>query len=104
MHYSLVQHQNSKEIKKVRDYVDLSLQDDTEGVQNFNTINSINVPVNQEIAWELTRFKSKKRVYKNPNLSDIHLKSAIEEEKAKKKRKSRPNKFATEGVDLTLSF
>lgn len=94
MQYSLVQTQNANEIEKVRDFVELSLQHDNELDPNFKTINSIDVPVNQEIAWEFTRFKNKKRVYKNPNLSQIHSKSAIQVEPPAKRseRRSRPGK------------
>jgi hypothetical protein len=97
MQYSLVQTQNNKEIENMRDLVELSLQQNNDLPPNFETINSIDVPVNQEIAWEFTRFKSKKRVYKNPNLSEIHTKSQLErqqEKQKKKKRKSRPGSSA----------
>jgi hypothetical protein len=75
------------EIQKIKNLVELSLQQNNELPQTFNSINSINVPVNQEVAWELTRFKNKERVYKNPNLSDIHTKSALIQEELKKKKK-----------------
>lgn len=94
MQFSLVQTQNGDEIERVRDYVELSLQLDNDPQPIFKTINSIDVPVNQEIAWEFTRFKAKKRVYKNPNLSQIHAKSSIEVQPQKKgvERRSRPGK------------
>jgi hypothetical protein len=97
MQYSLVHTQNNQEIEDMRDLVGLSLQQNNDLPPNFETINSIDVPVNQEIPWEFTRFKSKKRVYKNPNLSEIHTKSSIEREKEKFKkneRKSRPGSSA----------
>lgn len=94
MQYSLVEAQNGSEIERVRDMEALSLQPDQDPPPNFQTINSIDVPVNQEIAWEFTRFKSKKRVYKNPNLSQIHSKSAIDPKPpgSKNQRKSRPDR------------
>lgn len=92
MQYSLVENKNEVEMSKVKNFVNLSLQSDLKESQNFDTINSINVPVNQQIPWEFTRFKEKGRVYKNPNLSAIHLKSALENKKSRKKRKSRPVK------------
>lgn len=78
MHSSAIEDKDNAEVTHIRSLVELSLQANSEPVQNFNSINSINVPVNQEVAWELTRFKSKNRVYKNPNLSDIHSKSALD--------------------------
>lgn len=95
MQYSLVDGTNTNEIRKLRDCIDLSLQDGNELPPMFNTINSITVPVNQEIGPEMSRFKEKNKVYKNPNLSEIHTKSAIEAENLKNQkiqRKSRPGR------------
>ena len=75
------------ELEKIREFVELSLQANPDRSQKFSSINSINVPVNQDVFWELTRFKSKDDVYKNPNLSDIHTKSALQDAKPKGAKK-----------------
>ena len=88
----MVENLDHIEMEKIRNLIELSLQANNELPQTFNSINSINVPVNQEVAWELTRFKSKQSVYKNPNLSEIHTKSALLAEELKKSKKNQKKK------------
>jgi hypothetical protein len=106
MYSSLREDNNHIELEEIRKFVELSLQNNPELSQRFNSINSINVPVNQDVLWELTRFKSKDDVYKNPNLSDIHTKSALlmESKKVQKKKIDPPPTMLTRQTKVPFLF
>ena len=76
---------NNQEIEEIRHLVDLSLQDNEE-TPRFNTFNSVNVPVNKDLAFEMSRFRKTKKTYKKPE----------KEEAKEKKEKKRPENKSSE--------
>lgn len=80
MNYSLKNDydSNKQEMINIKKMVNFSLEDNAEPYMHFDTINNVNVPVNQALNLEMTRFKNKQNIYRNPNLKIQSSKSAIE--------------------------
>jgi hypothetical protein len=69
---------NNQEMTNMKQMVNFSLENNPEPYTHFETINNVNVPVNQALNLEMTRFKDKQNIYRNPNLKIQSSKSAVE--------------------------